>query len=163
MHAGFLSRVWFFATLWTVALQAPLSIGFSRREYWTGLPFSSPGETPWPRDRICTPCIGRRILYHWTTWEALLCWYFSYNQYKVFKLMSILYIKIWTLPFVNDLCNNTYIIQILWDLSQLFYTKHLNQKIYLLIVKIFVYFILIYNVYTFSIWFALSNLILLGI
>ena len=34
-----LSRVRLFATLWTVAYQAPLSVGFSRQEYWSGLPF----------------------------------------------------------------------------------------------------------------------------
>ena len=39
-----LSRVWLFATPWTVAHQAPLSIGFSRQEYWSGLPFPSPGN-----------------------------------------------------------------------------------------------------------------------
>ena len=37
-----LSRVWFFATPWTVAYQAPPSMGFSRQEYWSGLPFPSP-------------------------------------------------------------------------------------------------------------------------
>ena len=35
-----------FATQWTVALQAPLSMGFSRQEYWSGLPFLSPGDPP---------------------------------------------------------------------------------------------------------------------
>ena len=35
-------------TLWTVAYQAPLSMGFSRREYWSGLPFPSPGDLPDP-------------------------------------------------------------------------------------------------------------------
>ena len=35
-------------TLWTVACQAPLSMGFSRQEYWSGLPFSSPGDLPNP-------------------------------------------------------------------------------------------------------------------
>ena len=34
------------ATAWTVARQAPLSMGFSRREYWSGLPFPSPGDLP---------------------------------------------------------------------------------------------------------------------
>ena len=43
-----LSRVQLFATLWTVAYQAPLSIGFSRQEYWSGLPFPSPGHLPNP-------------------------------------------------------------------------------------------------------------------
>ena len=36
---GRFSRVWLFATLWTVACQAPLSMGFFRQEYWSGLPF----------------------------------------------------------------------------------------------------------------------------
>ena len=34
------------ATPWTVACQAPLSMGFSRQEYWSGLPFPSPGNPP---------------------------------------------------------------------------------------------------------------------
>ena len=37
-----LSRVCLFMTPWTIALQAPLSMGFSRQEYWSGLPLSSP-------------------------------------------------------------------------------------------------------------------------
>ena len=36
--------VWLFATSWTAALQAPLSLEFSRQEYWSGLPFPSPGD-----------------------------------------------------------------------------------------------------------------------
>ena len=40
------SRVWLFSTLWTVACQAPLSMRFSRQEYWSGLPFPSPGDLP---------------------------------------------------------------------------------------------------------------------
>ena len=41
-----LSHVRLFATPWTVACQAPLSMGFSRQEYWSGLPFTSPGDLP---------------------------------------------------------------------------------------------------------------------
>ena len=40
------SRVRLFETLWAVALQAPLSMGFSRQEYWRGLSFPSPGDLP---------------------------------------------------------------------------------------------------------------------
>ena len=43
-----LSRVRFFATPWTVAFQAPPSVGFSRQEYWSRLPFPSPGDLPNP-------------------------------------------------------------------------------------------------------------------
>ena len=43
-----LSRVQLFATPWTVAYQAPLSMGFSRQLYWSGLPFPSPRDLPNP-------------------------------------------------------------------------------------------------------------------
>ena len=40
------SHVWFYTTLWTVACQAPLTMRFSRQEYWSGLPCPPPGELP---------------------------------------------------------------------------------------------------------------------
>jgi len=43
-----LSRVRLFVTPWTVAYQAPPSMGFSRQEYWSGVPFPSPGDLPKP-------------------------------------------------------------------------------------------------------------------
>ena len=43
-----LSRGRLFVTPWTVACQAPPSMGFSRQEYWSGLPFPSPGDLPNP-------------------------------------------------------------------------------------------------------------------
>ena len=43
-----LSPVGLFATPWTVAYQPPQSLGFSRQEYWSGLPFPSPGDLPDP-------------------------------------------------------------------------------------------------------------------
>ena len=46
MKVKSLSRVRLFASPWTVAHQAPLSMGFSRQEYWSGLPFTSPGDLP---------------------------------------------------------------------------------------------------------------------
>ena len=59
-------HVWVFATLWTVACQAPLSMGFSRQEHWSGLPFPSPGDLPdsgfEPALQSLLPC--RQILYH---------------------------------------------------------------------------------------------------
>ena len=42
------SRVRLFVTLWTIGHQAPLSMGFSRKEYWSGSPFPSPGDLPNP-------------------------------------------------------------------------------------------------------------------
>ena len=48
MKVKSLSGVRLFATPWTVANQAPPSMGFSRQEYWSGLPFPSPGDLPNP-------------------------------------------------------------------------------------------------------------------
>ena len=43
-----LSHVRLFPALWTVAFQAPLTMGFSRQEYWSGFPFLPPGDLPDP-------------------------------------------------------------------------------------------------------------------
>ena len=43
-----LNRVWIFVTLWTIAYQIPSPMGFSRQEYWIGLPFPPPGDLPNP-------------------------------------------------------------------------------------------------------------------
>ena len=62
------SRVRLFVTLWTAALQAPLCIGFSRQESWSGLPCPPPGDLPNPgmETHISeVSCIGRQVLYHW--------------------------------------------------------------------------------------------------
>ena len=62
------------ATPWAVASQAPLSVGFSRPEYWSGLPCPSPGDLPnsWVKlvSPGCPTC--RQILYHWATRKACL-------------------------------------------------------------------------------------------
>ena len=56
-----------FVTRWTAALQTPLPTGFSRQEYWSGLPFPSPGDLPYTGTESVSPvscisCIGRWIL-----------------------------------------------------------------------------------------------------
>ena len=50
-----LSRVPLFATPWTVALQAPQSMEFSRQEYWSWLPFTSAGRLPYPGTEPMSP------------------------------------------------------------------------------------------------------------
>ena len=57
-----LSRVRLFATPWTVACQAPLSMGFSRQEYWSGLPFPSPGDLPNPGIEPGSPTLQAEAL-----------------------------------------------------------------------------------------------------
>ena len=60
-----LSHGHLFATPWSVALQAPLFLGFPRQEYWSGLPFFSSRGSSQPSDQTlisCISCIGRWIL-----------------------------------------------------------------------------------------------------
>ena len=52
-----LSHVQLFVTPWTVACQSPPSIGFSRHEYWSGLPFPSPGDLPDPGIKPRSPAL----------------------------------------------------------------------------------------------------------
>ena len=66
-----LSRVQLFATPWTVAYQAPPSMGFSRQEYWSGLPFPSPGDLPNPGIEPRSPALEANALTS-ATREALV-------------------------------------------------------------------------------------------
>ena len=57
-----LSHVQFFATPWAVAYQAPQSMEFSRQEYWSGLPFPSPGDLPNPGIEPGSPALKAEAL-----------------------------------------------------------------------------------------------------
>ena len=63
VHAQLLSHVQLFVTLWTVAPQAPVSMGFFRQEHWRGLPFSFPRDLPDPGVESTFPVspVGRWI------------------------------------------------------------------------------------------------------
>ena len=73
MPACILSRIQLFASPWTIAFQAPLSMGFSRQEYWSGLPFpisgdlSSPGIKPMSP---ISPALAGGFFYHCANSEA---------------------------------------------------------------------------------------------
>ena len=64
------SRVRLFVILWTVTPQAPLSMGFSRQEYRSGLPFSSPGHLPNPEIEPESPALADGFFTTSATWEA---------------------------------------------------------------------------------------------
>ena len=69
-----LSRVQLFATPWTVACQAPLSMGFFRQEYWSGLPFPPPGDLSEPGVKpasLMSPTLAGGFFTTSATWEAL--------------------------------------------------------------------------------------------
>ena len=60
-------------TLWTAAHQAPLSMGFSRQEYWSGLPFPPPGDLPHPgieHTSLMSPALTGRFFTTSSIWEA---------------------------------------------------------------------------------------------
>ena len=69
------SCVWLFATPRTVAFQAPLSMEFFQQEYWSGLPFSPPGELPDPgiEPSLLHLLHCRQMLYCWATRWAQPC------------------------------------------------------------------------------------------
>ena len=80
------SHVQFFVTPWTVACQAPLSMGFSRQEYWRGLPFPTPGDLPNPGIETTSPefpALAGGFFTTSATWEA---------QFYESSLLSLLYI-----------------------------------------------------------------------
>ena len=65
-----------FATPWTVAHQAPLSLGFSTQEYWSGLPCLSPGDLPDPGIELSSPALQ---VDSYPTWEAQQIYLYDHN------------------------------------------------------------------------------------
>ena len=80
--ASVLTHVWLFVTSWTVAHQAPLSMEFSREEYWSGLPFPSPRDLSNPGIEPGSICIAGKFFTIWATRKLRskkkgLPWWFS--------------------------------------------------------------------------------------
>ena len=76
--------VWLFATPWTV--QAPLSMEFSRQNYWSGLPFRSPGNFPNPGIEPMSPSLAGGFFTIWASWEA---WFTQNIFLLVLPLMKL--------------------------------------------------------------------------
>ena len=70
MHAQSVSRFRLFATPWTIAHQVPLSMGFSRQEYWYRLPCSPPGALPDLGIEPMSPALAGGFFTSSTTWKA---------------------------------------------------------------------------------------------
>ena len=95
-----LSPVRLFATPRTVARQVPLSMGFSRQEYWTGLPFSSPGDlldpgielvsSDWQVDSLPLSHLGKPLPLHSTN-----------SKFCVIRLLSLI-CSLYSFPTVVD-------------------------------------------------------------
>ena len=72
------SHVWLFVILCTIACQAALSLGFSKQEYRSGLPYSPPGDLPDPGiepTTLTSPALVDGFFITSATWEALECTY----------------------------------------------------------------------------------------
>ena len=79
---------------WTVAHQAPLSLGFSRQKYWSELPFPSPGDLPDPGIELTSlksPMLACRFFTTDTTWEA-------HTMYRCIIYVNVLWHLVWCLP-----------------------------------------------------------------
>ena len=73
--AQLLSCIWLFATPWTIACQAPLSMGFSKQGYWGGLPFPTPGDFPNPGIKPTSPALAGGCFYHWGTRHPIIYYF----------------------------------------------------------------------------------------
>ena len=87
------SCVWLFTTPWTVACQALLSMGFSRQEYWSGLPFPSPGDLPDPGIKPGSPVLQADSLlseppgkHYLNKFQEFFCWE-CYSYWSSFKFV----------------------------------------------------------------------------
>ena len=90
------SRFRLFATLWTVAHQAPLSMGFSRQEHWSGLPFLLQGISLPQRSNPQTQHLLHywQILYRWATREAQ---YVHYTSIKLEETNNLFFLPVFVL------------------------------------------------------------------
>ena len=93
-----LRLIWLFAAPWTLACQAPLSMGFFRQEYSSGLPSPSPGDLPNPGIKLASlasPTWEGRFFYCWATWETIyINRYIRYSQRQALVLSLLLNIYV---------------------------------------------------------------------
>ena len=118
-----LSRVWLFATPWTVAYQFSPSMGFSRQEYWSGLPFPSPGDLSDPGIEPGSTRTGGRRFNLWATREAPFLRVVASNLFRIlinlFSKMGLLTRQnMWTLDYscthLNTLCLLCMVEYVFW-------------------------------------------------
>ena len=94
-----LSRVWLFAIPWTVAYQAPPSMEFSRQEYWSGLPFLSPGDLPDPGINPRSPTLQAGALLSELTGKPPVILQMEYYSLLLYLCLNIYYLWVY-IPFL---------------------------------------------------------------
>ena len=111
-----------FAAPWTVAHQAPPSIGFPRQEYWSGLPCAPPGDHPRQGIKpisLTSPALASGFFTTSTTWEVLLV--DSLGQITQFFCACFLIFQVLNV-------RNAYIFRILWEETELIWVKCTEQN-----------------------------------
>ena len=83
MCVSHFSLVWLFENPWTIAHQVPLSLGIPRQEYWSGLPFPSPGDLPNPGIEAVSPALVGRFFFFfkWRIITLQYCGVFFFLPY----------------------------------------------------------------------------------
>ena len=118
VKAKLLSRVQLFGTPWTVAYQVPLPMGFSRQDYWSGLPFPPPGDLPDPgikSNKQNSPMTQKLKLSDWKLKE-LLGWpkssfsFLSKNKRHIFYLHQELSFLFFCFFLPRTLFNNVFTV-----------------------------------------------------
>ena len=101
-----LRHVRLFAIPWTVAYQAPLSMEFSRQEYWSGLPFPFPGDLPNPRIESRSPILQADALLSELPGLYIYIYIYIYicNIYIYFFFTQLLTDLYFNKPFLNSKC-----------------------------------------------------------
>ena len=124
------SCVQLFSTPWAVAHQPPLSMGFSRQEYWSGLPCPPSGESSQPRDQThasMSPALAGGFFTTSTTWEAwVVTWDYYINLTGNYCTMHI------ESPYCTIYINTIYIIHHIHQFSLVNYASiKLKNNIFL--------------------------------
>ena len=120
------SRVWLCVTLWTRARQSPLSMGFFRQEYWSGLPCPLPGDPPNPGVKpksLIFPALEGRLFTSSSTWEAP-------DHFTLWQLLLISQIYI----HYSSLVQKT---EKVWDKSENFKRGHKLYQMLIMIKDVF--------------------------
>ena len=91
-----LSRVWLLATPWTAAYQAPPSMGFSRQEYWSGLPLLSPIQ-------VCTQTLTSKMNQLFELWLSITFWSSPLSLQLSLLFLYVLWGRMWKMRNSNRL------------------------------------------------------------
>ena len=91
-----LSRIWLLATPWTAAYQAPPSMGFSRQEYWSGLPLPSPIQ-------VCTQTLTSKMNQLFELWLSITFWSSPLSLQLSLPFLHVLWGRMWKMRNSNRL------------------------------------------------------------